>query len=89
MLLGAVALAAGPWWMGNRLTAAAHRPVPVPADLAVEAEAATIVAMRMAGATDSAVRGDETETLLRRIEQFIQQHPEQWHVPHRIWAGSP
>ena len=37
------------------------------ADLAVEAEAATIVAMRMAGATDGAVRGDERETLLRRI----------------------
>jgi putative acyl-CoA dehydrogenase len=37
------------------------------ADLAVEAEAATIVAMRMAGATDNAVRGDERETLLRRI----------------------
>jgi putative acyl-CoA dehydrogenase len=37
------------------------------ADLAVEAEAATIVAMRMAGATDNATRGDETETLLRRI----------------------
>jgi putative acyl-CoA dehydrogenase len=37
------------------------------ADLAVEAEAATIVAMRMAGATDNAVRGDETESLLRRI----------------------
>src|SRR6476646_7289594 len=37
------------------------------ADLAVEAEAATIVAMRMAGATDAAVRGDERETLLRRI----------------------
>jgi len=37
------------------------------ADLAVEAEAATIVAMRMAGATDGAVRGDETEALLRRI----------------------
>ncbi|KAA1249136.1 DNA alkylation response protein [Mycobacterium simiae] len=37
------------------------------ADLAVEAEAATIVAMRMAGATDKAVRGDETEALLRRI----------------------
>jgi putative acyl-CoA dehydrogenase len=33
----------------------------------VEAEAATIVAMRMAGATDNAVRGDERETLLRRI----------------------
>jgi putative acyl-CoA dehydrogenase len=37
------------------------------ADLAVEAEAATIVAMRMAGATDNAIRGDETEALLRRI----------------------
>ncbi|MCP9275343.1 acyl-CoA dehydrogenase family protein [Mycolicibacterium arenosum] len=37
------------------------------ADLAVEAEAATILAMRMAGATDKAVRGDERETLLRRI----------------------
>ncbi len=37
------------------------------ADLAVEAEAATIVAMRMAGATDRAVRGDRREALLRRI----------------------
>ena len=37
------------------------------ADLAVEAEAATILAMRMAGATDAAVRGDEREALLRRI----------------------
>jgi putative acyl-CoA dehydrogenase len=37
------------------------------ADLAVEAEAATMVAMRMAGATDNAVRGDHTETMLRRI----------------------
>src|SRR3954452_17568195 len=37
------------------------------ADLAVEAEAATMLAMRMAGATDNAVRGDERETLLRRI----------------------
>ncbi len=37
------------------------------ADLAVEAEAATIVAMRMAGAADAAVRGDERETMLRRI----------------------
>ena len=37
------------------------------ADLAVEAEAATILAMRMAGATDNAVRGDEREALLRRI----------------------
>jgi lauroyl/myristoyl acyltransferase len=30
-----------------------------------------------------------TEQLLRHIERFIQAHPEQWHVPHRIWAGSP
>jgi len=37
------------------------------ADLAVEAEAATIVALRMAGAADAATRGDERETLLRRI----------------------
>lgn len=37
------------------------------ADLAVEAEAATMVAMRMAGATDKAVLGDAREGLLRRI----------------------
>ncbi|WP_199253918.1 acyl-CoA dehydrogenase family protein [Mycolicibacterium mengxianglii] len=37
------------------------------ADLAVEAEAATMVAMRMAGATDRAARGDQREALLRRI----------------------
>lgn len=30
-----------------------------------------------------------TQELLRSIERFIQQHPEQWHVPHKIWAGSP
>jgi phosphatidylinositol dimannoside acyltransferase len=29
-----------------------------------------------------------TEQLLRHIERFIQRHPEQWHVPHKIWAGS-
>ncbi len=37
------------------------------ADLAVEAEAATMLAMRMAGATDAAVHGDDRESLLRRI----------------------
>jgi putative acyl-CoA dehydrogenase len=37
------------------------------ADLAVEAEAATMIAIRMAGATDRAVLGDEREALLRRI----------------------
>jgi Kdo2-lipid IVA lauroyltransferase/acyltransferase len=30
-----------------------------------------------------------TEELLRRIEDFIRRHPEQWHVPHRIWSGAP
>ena len=37
------------------------------ADMAIEAEAATMLAMRMAGATDRAIRGDQRETLLRRI----------------------
>ncbi len=37
------------------------------ADLAIEAEAATMVAMRMAGATDNAAGGDQPETLLRRV----------------------
>lgn len=37
------------------------------ADMAVEAEAATMLAMRMAGATDRAVRGAERESLFRRI----------------------
>ena len=30
-----------------------------------------------------------TEQVLRQMERFIQSHPEQWHVPHRIWSGSP
>ncbi|MEO8743808.1 MAG: lysophospholipid acyltransferase family protein [Candidatus Dormiibacterota bacterium] len=30
-----------------------------------------------------------TEELLGHIEGFIQRNPEQWHVPHRIWEGSP
>lgn len=29
-----------------------------------------------------------TEQVLRQMERFIQAHPEQWHVPHRIWPGS-
>jgi lauroyl/myristoyl acyltransferase len=30
-----------------------------------------------------------TQQVLRQIEVFIQRRPEQWHVPHRIWEGSP
>ena len=30
-----------------------------------------------------------TQELLRPIEGFIRSHPEQWHVPHRIWEGGP
>jgi putative acyl-CoA dehydrogenase len=37
------------------------------ADLAVESEAATVVAFRLAGATDRAVRGSESETAFRRL----------------------
>ena len=37
------------------------------ADLAVEAEAAVTVAVRLAGATDRAARGDDGEALLRRL----------------------
>ncbi|HET7420236.1 MAG TPA: lysophospholipid acyltransferase family protein [Candidatus Dormibacteraeota bacterium] len=29
-----------------------------------------------------------TEQILRHMERFIQAHPEQWHVPHRIWPGA-
>ncbi len=37
-------------------------------------------------------RGDQiraTEQVLRQLENFIRRHPEQWHVPHAIWANSP
>ena len=30
-----------------------------------------------------------TEQVLRQMERFIEAHPEQWHVPHRIWSGGP
>jgi lauroyl/myristoyl acyltransferase len=30
-----------------------------------------------------------TGQVLRQIERFIRQHPDQWHVPHRIWDGGP
>jgi lauroyl/myristoyl acyltransferase len=37
-------------------------------------------------------RADEiriTQELVRNIETFIRRHPDQWHVPHKIWEGSP
>ncbi len=37
-------------------------------------------------------RADEvrvTQEVLRHIEDFIRLYPDQWHVPHRIWDGSP
>ncbi|QBI54688.1 isovaleryl-CoA dehydrogenase [Streptomonospora litoralis] len=37
------------------------------ADLALESEAATVLAMRLAGAADRAIRGDATEAAFRRI----------------------
>lgn len=30
-----------------------------------------------------------TERLVRHLELIIRQHPDQWHMPHRIWKGSP
>jgi phosphatidylinositol dimannoside acyltransferase len=38
-------------------------------------------------ARDDQVRA--TQQVLRQIEHFIQEHPEQWHVPHPIWEGGP
>lgn len=38
------------------------------------------------------VRADQvriTEQLLHALEGFIRRHPMDWHVPHRIWSGSP
>ncbi|CRK56042.1 Acyl-CoA dehydrogenase [Alloactinosynnema sp. L-07] len=41
------------------------------ADLAIESEAATTLALRLAGAADRAVRGDESETAFRRIATAV------------------
>ncbi|HVA93084.1 MAG TPA: lysophospholipid acyltransferase family protein [Chloroflexota bacterium] len=29
-----------------------------------------------------------TEQLVRALEEIIRSHPEQWHLPHKIWEGS-
>src|SRR5579864_4346811 len=58
------------------------------ADDTYEAEGAPLVIAKPTGNP----RADQvrvTQELLRYIEGFVRKHPEQWHVPHRIWAGSP
>ena len=52
------------------------------------AEGAPLVYARSTG-DGKADQVRTTEELLRHIERFIQEHPEQWHVPHRIFSGSP
>jgi phosphatidylinositol dimannoside acyltransferase len=52
------------------------------------AEAAPLVNAKSTG-NPRADQVRATQELLRQFEVFIQQHPEQWHVPHRIWPGSP
>jgi KDO2-lipid IV(A) lauroyltransferase len=57
-------------------------------DDSYQAEGAPLVFAKDTG--DS--MGDQvraTQQVLRQIEAFIRSHPEQWHVPHRIWEGSP
>ena len=44
------------------------------ADLALESEAATYAAMRLAGATDRAARGDEREALVRRVALAVSKY---------------
>ena len=52
----------------------------------------TLIATVLVAVSSGDRKADEirvTQELLRHIEGFIRKHPEQWHVPHRIWAGSP
>jgi putative acyl-CoA dehydrogenase len=44
------------------------------ADLALEAEAATYAAMRLAGATDRVARGDEREAMVRRVALAVSKY---------------
>jgi putative acyl-CoA dehydrogenase len=44
------------------------------ADLAVESEAATYAAMRVAGATDRVARGDEREAMVRRVALAVSKY---------------
>jgi hypothetical protein len=44
------------------------------ADLAIESEAATITMLRLAGATDRSVRGDESETAFKRLALAVSKY---------------
>lgn len=44
------------------------------ADLAVESEAATVLMMRLAGATDRSVRGDASETVFKRLALAVSKY---------------
>ena len=58
------------------------------ADDSYQAEGAPLVIAERTGDDDA----DElrvTQELLQPIERFIREHPDQWHVPHRIWEGGP
>jgi KDO2-lipid IV(A) lauroyltransferase len=53
-----------------------------------QAEAAPLVLAQETG-DQRADQVRATELVLRQLEEFIRRHPEQWHVPHAIWPGSP
>jgi lauroyl/myristoyl acyltransferase len=53
-----------------------------------KAEGAPLVFAKDTG-NPNADQVEATERVLRQIETFIRRHPDQWHVPHRIWEGSP
>jgi KDO2-lipid IV(A) lauroyltransferase len=53
-----------------------------------KAEGAPLVFARDTG-NPKADQVEATQRVLSQIETFIRRHPDQWHVPHRIWEGSP
>jgi phosphatidylinositol dimannoside acyltransferase len=52
------------------------------------AEGAPLVLAESTG-DDKADEMRVTRELLGNIEGFIRRHPDQWHVPHKIWEGGP
>ena len=53
-----------------------------------KAEGAPLVFARDTG-NPKADQVEATQRVLSQIETFIRRHPDQWHVPHRIWEGAP